>query len=488
MGFIQRIRHRFIGDQAETPRFSGDGAAGDLPSFAARTYAMQLHADPRIADADTAAYHPIRQIVERAYGFGVEHDVQLLIYHLIRQYIPTLDAAIKNRRQLEGYPHIVSKDQRLADALNDWLFDVPVGYLGGRASLSGLHVYANMMADNADEYGLSAGEIQVDEQGREIMRLVVPNVRTLSLHDENQDGLHELFQTQKGQRVRLDDNLLVQVLSFTYSAETVWPVPMAWSLLRSTEAVLRMYESVINGWWRFGDPSLLLGIEYPESEQGPQMEALALPDGTSVSFPTSVRMMKYALEGVMKGRRSGNVGDAYLYTEGGGKIVNQVLGEVDATLMRYFKEQSSVFEGHIIAHSDTPVWMYPHIEQSGDGLGSARSNNQALICATAAGRRNDRKEAVIRDVLDTHLLLSGDARYVGKYEVAFESANILDEKYEADTQKVQAEADAAIIENCFQLFPGGEAERQDENEPAGSRILTDEQRRYLEEKGVLPKL
>lgn len=481
-GIIQRVRD-FISPPEPIYRSRTSG----LQAVAGRSYALQL--DARIADVDTLATHPIQQITSRSYGYGVQHDTQLLIFHLVRQYIPTLDAVIKNRRQLEGYASVASKDQGLADALNDWLFDVPVGYIGGRASLSGVNVYANMMADNADEYGLSAGEIQVDRRGREIRRLVVPNVRTLSLHDEDRDDISELYQTQNGQRKRLDDNPLVQVISFTYSAETPWPFPLAWSLLKSSEAILRMYESVINGWWRFGDPSLLLGIQYKDPEQQPQMQSVPLPNGTSVEVPTALMLMKQSLEGIMKGRRSGKVGDAYVYTDGGGEIINEVLGDIDATLMRYFKEQSSVFESHIIAHSDTPVWMYPHVEQKGEGLGSAKSNNQALVCATAARRRNDRKEAVIRDVLDTYLLLSGDARYVGQYDIEFESANLLDEKYEAETRKVEAEADALIIENCYQLYPGDKPDPVDEdgNEPVQSRALTDEQKRYLEEKGVLPK-
>lgn len=419
--------------------------------------------------------HPILTLTSRTYAAGPRHDLQLAVFHAMRQYCPTLDAAIKNRRTLEGDAHIESDDEGLAEALNEFVQEVPVGYIGGGATLRGLNTYANVMADNADEYGLSAGEMLTDEQGREILRLVVPNARTLALRDEDGDGIHELYQTQRGQMRRIDDAALVQTLSFTASAEAPWPYPLAWSLVKSTEAVMRMFEAVINGWWRFGDPSLLNIIEYDADATPERMEVPAGPGSAArVEVPNAIITLKESLEAVMAARRGGRVGDAYAYVDGG-RLRSETLGSIDQTITRYFVDHASIFDGHIIAQSRTPVWMYPSQQMRGEGLGSQLSQNEALVASVDARKRNRAKERLMKDVIDTMLLLEGDAQYIGRYEIAFDEVSILDDKVEAEAMKTRAEAEAQIIENAVQLY----------DDETGARRFQGEAEQYLVDHEIL---
>lgn len=418
--------------------------------------------------------HPILTLTNRAYASGPRHDLQLVVFHAMRQYCPTLDAAIKNRRTLEGDAHVESEDEGLADALNEFVHDVPVGYIGGRATLRGLNTYANMMADNADEYGLSAGEILTDERGQEVTRLVVPNARTLSMRDDDSDGIHELYQQSRTGLVRIDDAALVQTLSFSASSETPWPYPLAWSLVKSTEAVMRMFEAVINGWWRFGDPSLLNIIEYDADATPERVDVAAGPDShTSVEVPSAIIMLKESLEAVMAARRGGRVGDAYAYVDGG-KLRSETLGSIDQTIMRYFTDHATLFDGHIIAQSRTPVWMYPSQKMRGEGLGSQLSQNEALVASVDARKRNRLKQRLMYEVIDTYLLLSGDAQHIGRYEIVFDEVSILDDKIEAEAIKTRAEAEAQIIENAVQLY-----------DEAGARRFQGEADQYLTDHEVL---
>lgn len=433
------------------------------------TYVTRLHADS--AQFGSTYTEPILQMTQHLPGQGLMHDTQMLLWHAMRQYSPTLDAAIRNRRTLEGGAVIESEDEGLAAALNAFWRTVPVGYLGARATLVGGDNYLSMLADNADEYGLAVGEILTDEAGREVRRLVAPNMRTISMHDENRDGLSELFQTQRGTRRRIDNEPLVQVMSLSYATEGPWPCPLAWSAVKSTEAVMRMFESVINGWWRFGDPSLMMGMEF-DKDAAIDTTPVLMPDGTEVDVPSALLLMRNTVQSVMASRRDGRAGDAYASVQGG-KLVNEVLGSVDAGLMRHFKEQSSVFDGHIIALSRTPVWMYPSMAMRAEGLGSDLSNNEALIASVDALKRNTVKERIMREVLDTFLVLSGDARQLGRYTVVFESASILDDKAQADADLTQAQADAAVIENVVQTY-----------DEKGQRRFTGEAERVLEEKGI----
>lgn len=230
---------------------------------------------------------------------------------------------------------------------------------------------------------------------------------------------------------------------------------------------MRMYQSVNQAWWRFGDPSMLLGLEY-DKEAAPQTTTVS---GTEV--PEELLLFKNTVEAVMQARRRGQVGDAYVGAVGA-KVFNEVLGDVDATLMRYFKDQAGVFDAYLVPHTDVPVWLFPTVQRSGDGLGGALSQNQAAIAATGAHKRNRHKLRLGKAVLDTTLLVGGEARHQSRYEMEATEVNVLDEKLIAETRQTVAQAVATEIENAVELFTEDGAPR------FSGDALT-----YLEEREVL---
>jgi hypothetical protein len=117
--------------------------------------------------------------------------------------------------------------------------------------------------------------------------------------------------------------------------------------------------------------------------------------------------------------------------------------------------------------------MYPSIQQVGDGLQSKRSTNMALAAAVAAGKRNRRKKAVARDVLDTLLTVRGDAQFVGSYELHFDRLAIMDEKVQADADLQQAKADQQAAKVAGLAFG-----------PDGARRFSGEAEDYLERNNV----
>lgn len=408
-------------------------------------------ADPRVASLGPGT-HPVLQLTQRATGSGAGHAVQMLVLHAMRQYYPTLAAAIRLRRVLEGDIYPVSDDEGLQTALREVWEQIPVGFVEGPGTLRGGNVYLDTLAETADEYGLAAGEIVTDEAGTQVERLVVPNGRTLSMRmvegsDQRRGGRrYQLVQTDSRGAVPLS-GALVQTLAFGTATETAWPDALASSVVQTTEAVLRMYQSVNQAWWRFGDPSMLLGLEYDKD---------ATPDTTTVAgsegeVPMELLLFKQTVETIMNARRRGQVGDAYVGTVGG-KVVNQVLGDVDATLMRYFEKQASTFDAYLVPHTDVPVWLFPTIQRAGDGLGGALSQNQAAIAATGAHKRNRHKLRLGKDVLDMVLLTGGDARHASRYEMEATEVNVLDEKLIAQTRLTTASAVAAEIANVVELY------------------------------------
>lgn len=404
--------------------------------------------------------HPILQMTERTFGWGTRHKTQMLLWHAMREYVPILDAAIENRRWIEGNVVIESEDERLQDELRDWWRSVPVGYLGNRASQAGADRYLNMLAETADEYGLSAGEALLGEQGRSIRRLVVPNARTLGTSDRDGDGIYELYQNDvdrlehdavEAENIyRLDNRPTVNVLAFRASTESEWPYPMAWSLKRVAEAFLRIFESVINGWWRFGDPSIHFSAEYDaDSDFEMVTEEYEDADGNTqtVSTPAAMRQLQDVIQAVMDARREGEVGDAYTWIDGG-EISQEVIGQIDSTLMEYVDEHYGMIAAQIIEHSQTPPWLYPSIKQTGDGLGSERAQQMTLLADSAAGDRNEVKLDVARDLIDLYLTVTGQASAVGNYSLSIDRPGLMNEKVQAETDLTRAKAEHQYLKNA----------------------------------------
>lgn len=438
----------------------------------------RLQNDRTIAPSLGSTASPILQITRKRHEDGKRTEELLREYHAIRRYNPTLDAVVRNRRTLEGDIVIDAEDEGLQQALRDFAESVPVGALAGRSSLKGLNTYLRMSADSADEYGLGVGEIVIDASGRMIDRLYICDSRALSTRDINNDGIYQLFVQKKAGKQRIDDMPTVQVLSFSYATDGPWPAPLAWSALQVCETILRMGESAANEYWRFGDKTLITYQEY-DPEAAAEIDSQARDSGddegdnvTPIEVPLSLFLAKEMFADAFAARRVGDVADLFTFITGG-TMRTEVLGGTDIGIMDKLREHWSLFDGVLVALSNTPVWMYPHLVQSGEGLGSERSRAQALIASTDAHRRNAIRERVAREVLDMHLVLNGEARQLGRYDLSFESASILDAKFAAETRKVEAEAEAQEIENVAQKYDEG-----------GTRRFLLEAARELEEKGL----
>lgn len=474
MGFLSAVRSAVLGlptpAEAERQQLAAEHRSALALSFGGAGLGLTA-AD--VASVGSHA-HPVVRLAREIEGpLGVGHETRLLVLHAMRTYYPTLAAAIYLRRVLEGEVYPVSEDEGLQTALRERWEQLPVGYVEGPGTLRGGNTYLDTLASASDEYGMAAGEIVTDRAGTAVERLVVPNVRTLAHRPVPGSAgtrmRYELVQRDERGQVPLQGPL-VQTLAFRTAHEGPWPEALGSALLQTSEIVLQMIRSVGSGWWRFGDPSMLLGLEY-DKDAVPDTTPVDGPEGP-LQVPTDLLLMKNTVEAVMRARRAGRVGDAYVAAVNA-KIRNEVLGDVDATLMRYFREQASTFDAYLVPQTDVPVWLFPTVDRASDGLGGSLSQNQAAIAATGAHRRNRKKLALGKGVLDTVLLTEGEARYQGRYEMEATEVNVLDEKLIEETRQLAATAVAAEIENAAQLFDEG-----------GNRRFSGEAEAYLEEQGV----
>ena len=485
-GSAESVTDSYTGVTVDAPAPDADRStpnAGDLVQRADQTLEAALPRGVELSHVRGARYptavqagdldgvptrHPILQITRHRYGHGHFKELQLIVYHVMRRYVPTLDSAIGNRRMLEGQLKVESDDDGLKDAIEDFIQSVSVGY-SSDAPQKGLDTYLDLLSDKADEYGLAAGEIRID--GSSVERLVVPNPRTLTLEDRDGDGLDELYQTQRRrapdtQERRIGNSDRVHTLTFSQPTEEGWPRPMAWSLVTQTEAVLRMYEAVANGWYRFGDPSMLFTEEYDEDANPP----LRSENGNQV--PASIQSLAQQVADVMTKRKKGKTADAF-HSVKGASVDAEVIGDVDASLMQHFGDHQSKYNGLVVAASQTPRWMYPNLELSGDGMNASRAQNENSLAAEAAKKRDRRRLRIARDVIDRYLTLQGDARFTDRYELKWNRQSLANRKLEAEARKLEAEGDAQHVKNANVLFDG-----------EGSRRFGGDAETYLEEHGV----
>jgi hypothetical protein len=157
----------------------------------------------------------------------------------------------------------------------------------------------------------------------------------------------------------------------------------------------------------------------------------------------------------------------------GASVDAEVIGNVDASLMQHFGDHQSRYNGLVVAASQTPRWMYPNLELSGDGMNASRAQNENSLAAEAAKKRDRRRLRIARDVIDQYLTLQGDARFTGRYELKWNRQSLANRKLEAEARKLEAEGDAQHIKNANVLYNS-----QDERRFGGDSET------YLEDKDV----
>lgn len=423
----------------------------------------------------TDVRHPILRLTSGA-SDALSHEIQMAVLGAMLQFWPTLAAAIANRRTFEGGYRIVSKDEGLQRDLVAWSQQVPVGPLAGAASQRGLGVYLDQMAVGADGFGMSVGGPAIGEDGRTIERLVVAPAPSIYLKLGEASGLYETWQTQRTGPVRIDTLPHVQTLAFSDTHTGGWPHALAYAMTQSAEVMLRMYNAVSQAWLRYGDPPMLHTIEYDSATelQADDMVDVTLADGTVVQAPYEIVAFRDTVLTIMNAKREGGSGDAFAAVTGG-KFNSQALGDLQSSLVTLFADISSQFDGHIVAKSNTPSWMYPHVKRASDGLGGKLSTNELIVASVDARRRSARLLRLARQVLDLQLASTGGARFVGKYVLEPGTISIFDDMVEAEAREMRAKADEVVIQNAGQLY-----------DDKGKRRFADEAARYLDERGVLP--
>ena len=387
--------------------------------------------------------HPVLQLTSNLPGAGIGHDLQLALFHALRESIPDLDRSIGLRREIEGEIVVEAEDDATQDLIDDFAGTVPVGFIDGQTPVTGVNAYVDLLADFSDEYGLGLGQRLLAENQDGIERLLVPDTRTFFIQRlkgrpaaSPRYGIYQRLPDGQEQRV---DGPRVDMLAFRPPAEGHWPAPMMWGCDFMGELFLRIFTSMVNAYWRYGDPSQLFQIAFDPEAEGTNTDQSGMPQ--------LVDKLQSLVDQAMQARLRGEVADVHFGVVGG-EVKREVLGDPGESLADYVAEHYTVIVSQIIGKANVPSFLFPGLDLPGGGIGAERYQTEARLCSGAAGRRRTKKEKIARAVIDEHLVLSGNARAVGRYQLRTEAASIEDEKLEEETRQAGANADSAIIENA----------------------------------------
>lgn len=431
--------------------------------------ALAVTSDPFAAGSSLGSGStPIHTLVQRLATTDIDLSTELHLRHIIRDNLSDVSTALLYRRALEGDLVINSKDAGLQDELREWSKQIPIGYINGAGSATGLNLYLDIMGDTADEYGPAIGEKQF--KGRRIERLFTPDMRTFDL--EKHDGGVRLVQIQDGVRVPIEGGT-IHSLVWKGSSSKRWPPAMIDGGVLPAEALLRMIISLNTIWLKAGDPPMMYTIEYDKDAPVPN-STFTLPDGQVVKADNNLQQLYGAIKQVKQARRRGMSAEIVLSVTGGEIKAEPVFGnQTTAGLVKEAEPHFRIASGLISQLSQVPSWIFASGNNKAEGIGSNRANAEASVAFAAAERRRRKLMPIARDILNAHILAERSPGSVNNFTFEWTAPSIVNEEIIERTRRETSAADANFVRTSFELY-----------NPEGADI-NDEQREYLTRRGVL---
>ena len=356
----------------------------------------------------------------------------LELYDVIREALPVMDVMITKRADLIGKFELDALGNKpLQDFFDALMSSAKIDYFG-----TGLQFLLNQVYDSVYGKGFSVFELVPNKSYTEVDRFKIGRANDFRFQRDANTGDIIIGQIDvNGFRVvPIKDSRFVYYMAMDVRDGHPQGRSLLYCLPFIAQILIRMYKSIDNVVWRFGDPSMVAILTGGENTKQSDLE-------------TAASSYQAQITDVMIDRKQGKTRDIGVGVPYGGAFDLKTLGS-DARPMNTTELMRVTIE-QAICKSGVPPSFFGLSWSSTERMASEQSEHLISII------ENDREKAepVIRRMIETAMILNG---FSGRpWAMNWNTVNLKDEEKQAKARFANAQALEKEIASRIQLFELG---------------------------------
>lgn len=330
-------------------------------------------------------------------------------------------------------------NKALEDFLWDFYQNIKVNHFG-----KGFGLFQYQCIDSAIAKGMSLSEAVPLKSGAGIHSLRNANANILRFVKKS-DG--DLVIAQKIQNefraVPFEDETLIYYYAPDQRDGHPQGYPIYYGLPFVSQVLYRLYENINNISWRVGDPSFIITVTGPDPDKVPKVNKKTLEDVAS-SLATQIK-------NIMKARRQGQTGDAFLGVPYGTEVKVDILGKDGVNIIDSLRFPIENLIDQCSSRFGLPSWMlgFPKTQ----GMNANLSDNEADILIERVKWYRKTYSPVIEKIFSLACIYAG---FTGaRWDIVWPQVNLRDEKAQSEAARNNAFARKTELEIIMTMLLEG---------------------------------
>ena len=383
-------------------------------------------------------------------NFSETSILPISFYKSLRREIPMLDLAPIKINRLIGNFNLAAHNES-----DQWLFDEIMDVnVNGNTVQKGMDIFKYQMFDSAIAYGYGVGETVLTEAQNDIQYLKVSAAEKVAFI--KQDGEVVLGRSGLGRDTPYEEPDKIHYLALDTRDGDVRGYSLFFGLPFMTQIFTRMMKSIENTVWRVGDPTFIIQVKTKSEDNVAEANSIA----TSIAN---------SIKSAMQKRRIGQTYDVTQTMPDDMMLEIGMLG--DGKFIDNIEIPMTTVIDQIVGKTGLSHWMLG-VRRKGSSLSDNMSEQESDMITTDIKWNQAQFTEIIDRIVFWKQVSTGN---VGKgYDIVWDEINLRDEKGQAETKKLNAEAINQAVQALAQMVDLGV-------------ILTDEELNFrLEELGMEP--
>lgn len=372
----------------------------------------------------------------------------LELYRLAYHCFTFFPRAMQIRNDFLGCPEFVSDDPVLQNELNDWAEEIPI-YKAGVPYVDdkGMENFIKRMHTESMKWGMSFCELKRAENSFEVTGILMAPSDRFD-HTVMADGMSILTYSGSNGNVYFYELGDLMQMAIRPNGEFPWGDAMATYGEFFITKCIRFLEAELNFRERIGNPTILTTV---------QPDFAAIPENVNIE-PKSQRetyadalKIKDALNQAHAHRmRTGKPSDITFVPKTPAKVEQIAVGQGVSGATDFTSVYEQLLSNlHLI--TDVPS-TFLGVSTSA-GIGSDKFRIEKAFLESRSESDREKAENIIYNVTDNWMLgMKVNPKWLTAYDIHWETANIDDQKLEADTKLVDAQVIAQQIANFGALL------------------------------------